>query len=169
MDFDANNRDAVSSADKPPGVPGRRGLMLGDILGRNAGDTCTELTLPLLPLLPLAKNCGVLLAEGPDEPGARLGLALADAAAVGFAKMGEGSGWNDDALAEPGSDGDWVGVAVSILGGCGLEGKLTDSGSSKDSMWSEAPRSCGFDDADPCALDEGSFISEAGVAGDGFP
>lgn len=88
---------------------------------------------------------------------------------MGFAKTGEGRGWNAESRPEPGSDGDCVGVAVSIRGGCGLDEKLTDSGNSNDSIWSEVPRSCGFDDADPVALEEGSFMREAGVAGDGFP
>lgn len=159
----------MSSADIPPGVPGKSGLILGDILGRNAGETCTELTLPLLPWAPLAMSLGVFLAVGPVEPGPRLGLALAEAAAAGLAKTGEGSGWDDEALAEPGSDGDWVGVAVSSLGGCGFEEKLTDSGNSNDSMLSGIPRSCGFDEAELFALEAGSLIREAGVAGDGFP
>lgn len=80
--------------------------MLGDILGRNAGDTCTELTLPLLLWLPLANSFGVFRADGPEDPGARFGLALADAAAVGLANTGEGSGWKDEPVAVPGSRGD---------------------------------------------------------------
>lgn len=59
----------MSSAVTPPGS---NGLMLGEILGRSAGDTCEELMLALF-LLFFAVSCGVLLGFGvvvADEPGA---------------------------------------------------------------------------------------------------
>lgn len=56
----------MSSADSPDAF-GRRGLMLGDILGSKAGETCTELVDLFLPVRGAMEI--VFRAEGPEEPG----------------------------------------------------------------------------------------------------
>ena len=82
----------MSSADIP-GVPGSSGLILGDILGRNAGDTCTELTLDLF-LLPFGPISGVFRAlrvgVGVDVLGVSRGLGFADVDCAGFESTGDG-------------------------------------------------------------------------------
>lgn len=50
----------MSSAVDPPGSSG---LMLGDILGNKAGDTCEELMLALF-FAPRGASCGVFLKFG---------------------------------------------------------------------------------------------------------
>ena len=67
MDLDAKSCDAESSALSPPG---KSGLMLGEILGRRAGETWDELMLALF--LPLrGASCGVFLGFGvvAEDPG----------------------------------------------------------------------------------------------------
>jgi hypothetical protein len=71
-----SKRDAVSSTEDIPGVPGSRGLMLGDILGSSAGDTWTDPVDRFLLLR--AESCGVFRAAGPDDPGRSCGLWVAD-------------------------------------------------------------------------------------------
>ena len=67
--------------------------MLGDILGRNAGDTCTELTLDLF-LLPFGPMSGVFRAlrvgVGVDVLGVSRGLGFADVDCAGFESTGDG-------------------------------------------------------------------------------
>ena len=85
-----SNCDAALSAGVIPGVPGRRGLMLGDILGNSAGETCTE---PVdLFLFDRGASWGVFRADGPAEPGANWGLALADAGPEALGNTGDGNG-----------------------------------------------------------------------------
>src|SRR4051812_35410490 len=91
--------------------------MLGEILGRSAGDTCTELTL-LRFLLLRGSICGVRRALGPEDPGVSSGLCRAETPAVGLAKMGDGRGWKEVAWAEFGcSDGDTVALFVCVMSG----------------------------------------------------
>lgn len=68
--------------------PRTSGLMLGEILGRRAGETCTELTLPLF-LLPRAASLGVFRTEADEFRALIWGLEV-DAGAPGRAKAGEG-------------------------------------------------------------------------------
>jgi hypothetical protein len=166
LDFVARRCEAVSSAVAPPG---KRGLIFGEILGRSAGETCTEPTLARF-LLPLAARFGVFRTwlVGPD-PGASCGLWLAEAAKLGLAKMGDGSGWKTDVLAGLGSDRGRAGIAVFIGATCPF-GKLADSGSSKLSICSAGMASCVVAAADRLLfLGEDSFMREAGVAGEGSP
>lgn len=161
----------MSSAVTPPGSSG---LMLGDTLGRRAGDTCDELILALLLLR--GASCGVFLGFGvvAEEPGVNCGLWLAGAAAPGFANTGDGSGRKAEVPPEAGSD-----AGERICGDRILRGaragfskvlELTGSGSSKFSMPSAAVRSDSPGAPDLFALlGDGSLISEAGVAGEGFP
>jgi hypothetical protein len=91
-----SNREAVSSADSP-GAPGSKGLMLGDILGRRAGETCTE---PVDRFL-LARGAifGIFRAVGQVEPGCIKGLWFAEVV-PGRLKTGDDSGCNEAGLAE---------------------------------------------------------------------
>lgn len=148
--------------------------MLGEIFGRSAGDTWDELMLALF--FPLrGASCGVFLGFGvvAEDPGVSWGLWLAEAAAPGLANTGEGKGWKDEAVPE--------GVSVAgerIRGDCVVRGarfgflnvlELTDSGSSKFSMFSEAIGSEPAGVFDLLALlGDGNLIKEAGVAGEGF-
>ena len=64
--------------------------MLGEILGRRAGETWTELTLARF-LLPRAVINGVFLV--PElGPGNSCGLWVTEAAVIGFVNIGDGSG-----------------------------------------------------------------------------
>jgi hypothetical protein len=149
-----------------PAAPGRR---FGEILGRNIGEI--ELTPGLFLPVPLAASNGVLRGFVPPDPGVNCGLWLADAAAVGFANTGEGSGWKVDARPEARSV-DGVAVPFPVTSGDSFGfGKFpfTDAGNSKPSMGSNGAGSEGFKAVELGALDTGNFISVAGVAGDGFP
>jgi hypothetical protein len=77
--------------------PGSSGLILGETLGRRAGETCDEVILALL-LWPRGASCGVFLRFGvvAEEPGVSLGLWLVAAATPDFADTGDGSGSNVD-------------------------------------------------------------------------
>lgn len=100
------------------------------------------------------------------------GLWFADAVACGLAKTGDGSGWKVDGRVELGCDGDCTGVRFVSSGVSRIFAKLADSGSSRLSMWwSDVPLpSCALGVvALPLELDDGSFMSDAGVAGDGLP
>lgn len=142
--------------------------MLGEILGRKAGDTWIEATLPRF-LLPLGVSCGVFFALNDPDPGASCGLWLADVVAAGLAKMGEGDGCTEEPLAELGSGDGCSGVAATTERFCSL-GKFADSGSSKFSIWSDAICSWLLTlAAELRLLGELNFIKEAGVAGDGMP
>lgn len=110
--------------------------MLGEILGRRAGETWTELTLPRF-LLPLGGSCGVLLPFMDPDPGASSGLCVAEAVPDGLEKMGGGNGGTDELLTEFGSGEISPGVAASIETR-GPLGKFADSGSSKLSICSDA-------------------------------
>lgn len=118
MDFDVRIREAVSSAVTPPG---NSGLILGETLGRRAGDTCDEPMLALL-LWPRGASCGVFRGLGvvAEEPGVSCGLWLVDAAAPGFGANGDGSGRN--AVAPPGSR-----AGDRICGGCVFKGAKAGS------------------------------------------
>ena len=73
-----------------PGVLGSRGLMLGDILGRSAGETWTELE-PARFLFTLGANCGVRLAVPvEDDADVSCGLWPKGNAAPGLGNTGEG-------------------------------------------------------------------------------
>lgn len=149
--------------------------MLGETLGRKAGDTCDELTLALL-LWPRGAICGVFLTLGvvAEDPGVSCGLWLVNAAAPGFAANGDGSESNAEAPPEVDSR-----AGDRICGDCIVKGvmasflnvfELTDSGSSKFSMLSAAIGSSSPGTLALFALlGDGSLISDAGVAGEGFP
>jgi len=116
-------------------------------------------------LLPFAINRGVFRVPD-EEPGNNRGLWFAEAVVGGFGNTGDGSGASAGVLSCVAS-GATCGVVDADWGG--LE-KLADSGSSNDSMCSASTVSW------PPALaaevrlfGEVSFISDAGVAGDGAP
>ena len=69
--------------------------MLGEILGRSAGDAVSD---PCRFLLPRGASCGVLLALGVDAPGPSIGLWLADAVPGDLPKAGDGIGCMDGVL-----------------------------------------------------------------------
>jgi hypothetical protein len=139
--------------------------MLGEILGRKAGETGIELTLPRF-LLPLDRSCGVFLAPTPD-PASSCGLWVAgEAVTGGCASEGEGSGASDGVLEVLLSSEGCVGVgqfAVPFR-------KFADSGSSSISICSVSSTPW-LPALAPAlrVLGELSFMREAGVAGDANP
>lgn len=152
--------------------------MLGDILGNKAGDTWEELILALFMALRGA-SCGVFRRFGVvvvDELAASWGLWLADAVVLARANPGDGNGWNagvlDDADSVFGdrSCGDFVCVIKGVTSDFCAVPELTGSGSSNFSMTSAAMGSGPAATSGLSALlGEGSFIRDAGVAGEGFP
>lgn len=110
--------------------------MFGDILGKSAGETCTDPVDRFRPFL--AGSCGVLRALDPEDPGSRRGLWLAETV-PGILVTGEGGGKKVTPLAElePGRDS-W-GKSLGVRRDCveGASGALDRaSGSSRDSMLS---------------------------------
>lgn len=145
-------------------MPGNSGLILGDILGRSAGETCTELTLDRFRLV-LAAKSGVLREFVADSFGVNCGLAVAEEGCEGRVNMGDGNGCRVEFLLESRS-GDTESGCVLICGSCGF-GKLADSGSSKFSMCSDAICPGLLESADLFLGDIRK--SEAGVAGEAPP
>ena len=146
-------------------------MILGDMRGRRAGEMGTEepeerfLEVEVLELR--AARRGVFRSEAEEEEnllGRICGDCVADLVDIGLMK--------GEALAEPEPalrDGARTGVRDSAVG-VGCLGKWTESGSSKFSMWSIAWGSW-LPPLLPVVrvLGELSFISDAGVAGDGMP
>lgn len=78
---------------------------------------------------------GVFLAVGPDEPGMIWGLCVADEV-PGRLSDGEGKGFEGVDFPHDGSvRGEFCATEVSMGANCFVE---TDSGSSRDSIWSVA-------------------------------
>lgn len=158
-----SRREAVSSIDSP-GAPGSRGLILGDIRGSRAGETCTELVDRFL-LGPRGAIKGVFRDAVPKEPGRSRGLCVADVV-PGLLDIGEGSDWEGVVFDElsPVCGSSCFVTRVSIGG---IEFLETDSGSSRASILSI--ETCSFKpDWDIFDRDAGSLMREAGVAGCGW-
>lgn len=141
--------------------------MLGEIFGRNAGDTTTELILTLFLLLRGA-SIGVFLRFGvPAIFGIIWGLPLFGAnRGEGLGNIGDGRGWRAENFAVSTSCGALGLICVTSCDNRGL-GKLADSGSSKFSMCSEATCPGWVVSED---LPFGDILNKvAGVAGDAMP
>jgi hypothetical protein len=114
--------------------------MLGEILGRRAGETCTEDMEARFLLPPRAERSGVLRSEVVVEEEGRIrGDCVAEEVVLGLTK-GEWVGWKVEGFAEVEveSEARRIGVRDLTVGVAWALGKLADSGSSKFSMWSEA-------------------------------
>ena len=142
-------------------------MMLGEILGRRAGETGMELMLPRF-LLPRGRSCGVFLAPNP-APARSCGLCVADGVGGGFTRDGDGGGTRAGVLEPLLSWACCVG-AGALVEAAVLCKKPADSGSSKVSMWSVSITSW-LPALVPTLWEFGelSFMSEAGVAGDASP
>lgn len=154
--------------------------MLGEILGSSAGEAVTD---PCRFLLPRGASCGVLLAVGVDVPGPSIGLWLADVVPGDLPNAGDGIGAMEGVFPDAGSPVmGWDCAGAPSGEKCCSSGRfVTDSGSwnivSTGSVGARAPSlplgdAVGLrvlaDVAEDDGDDDGSFMREAGVAGEGM-